>query len=473
MGVDYKRPEYIEYNEMWTKCRDVLEGGTESIKGKGTTYLPQLPGQNDVEYLAYKTRAQFVNYSSRTLQASIGQLFRKNVLYNEFDYPEWMEDIDLSGTPIDYFNRMIASEVFTTNRIGVLVDYSEIAKRPYLTAFKAETIINWRLDNIDGKLQPSLIVLAGEVQEPDPKDKFKTTTKKVWKELSLENGIYTVQDWEQVKGKNGKEEIVPVNEPYRPMIQGKFFSFIPFYVITSDGLTTELLRPVLMDLININLGHYINSADYENACHFTGANTIVTRGWGNNPFPVGGCADFPIDGGAEVLQAGENSMLMQAMKQKEEQMTVIGSAVLANRGRYIQSAETSRLNTSGEYATLADISIALSNAMTDILKLFALWGGKTADKITVKFNSDFEIEPLNSQDLTSWMGAVQSGFMSWDTFYYNMNQREAYPAGWTLEQEQEAIKKGEEERVKKLDNQVMNDYDSNINKKLEDEDATI
>ena len=464
MGVDYKRPDYIEYNEMWTKCRDVLEGGTESIKGKGATYLPQLPGQNDAEYLAYKTRAQFVNYSSRTLQASIGQLFRKNVLYNEFDYPEWNEDVDLCGTPIDYFNRMIATEVFTTNRIGVLVDYSEIAKRPYLTAFKAETIINWRLENIDGILQPSLIVLAGEVQEADPKDKFKTITKKVWKELSLENGVYTVQDWEQIKVKTGKEEIVPVNEPYRPMIQGELFSFIPFYVITSDGLTTDLLRPILMDLININLGHYINSADYENACHFTGANTIVTRGWGNSPFPVGGCADFPIDGGAEVLQAGENSMLMQAMKQKEEQMTVIGSAVLANRGRYIQSAETSRLNTSGEYATLADISIALSNAMTDILKLFAFWGGKTADNITVKFNSDFEIEPLNSQDLVSWMGAVQSGFMSWETFYYNMNQREAYPAGWTIEEERAAIAKDEQEKVIKLDNQVSNDYQNNMNK---------
>ena len=398
------------------------------------------------------------------MQASIGQLFRKNVLYNYFDYPEWTEDIDLAGTSLDYYNRMIATEVFTTNRIGVLVDYSEIAKRPYLTAFKAETIINWRLENIDGILQPSLIVLAGEVQEADPKDKFKTITKKVWKELSLENGVYTVQDWEQIKVKTGKEEIVPVNEPYRPMIQGELFSFIPFYVITSDGLTTDLLRPILMDLININLGHYINSADYENACHFTGANTIVTRGWGNSPFPVGGCADFPIDGGAEVLQAGENSMLMQAMKQKEEQMTVIGSAVLANRGRYIQSAETSRLNTSGEYATLADISIALSNAMTDILKLFALWGGKTAGKITVKFNSDFEIEPLNSQDLTSWMGAVQSGFMSWDTFYYNMNQREAYPAGWTIEEEREAIAKDEKEKIIKLDNQVSNDYQNNMNK---------
>ena len=465
MAVDYKRPDYINQTDLWTKCRDVLEGGTEEIKAKGTIYLPQLPGQNDSEYSAYKKRAQFVNFSNRTLQASIGQLFRKNVLYNDFDYPEWSEDIDLAGTTLDYYNRMIATEVFTTNRIGVLVDYSERAKRPYLTAYKAETIINWRLDNIGGKLQPSLIVLEGNIQVPDPKDKFKTVTKTIWKELYLDgSGTYTVRDWEQIKDEHGKNAIVPVNEPSQPVINGQKFGYIPFYFITSDGLSVDLLRPVLMDLININLGHYINSADYENACHFTGANTIVTRGWGSNPFPVGGCADFPIDGGAEVLQAGENSMLMQAMKQKEEQMTVIGSAVLANRGRYIQSAETARLNTAGEYATLADISIALSQAMTEILRLFALWGGKNADKITVKFNSDFEIEPLNSQDLVSWMGAVQSGFMSWETFYYNMNQRETYPAGWTIEEEREAIAKDEKEKIIKLDNQVANDYNNNINK---------
>ena len=49
------------------------------------------------------------------------------------------------------------------------------------------------------------------------------------------------------------------------------------------------------------------------------------------------------------------------------------------------------------------------------------------------------------------MGAVQSGFMSWETFYYNMNQREAYPAGWTIEEERAAIAKDEQEKIIKLD----------------------
>ena len=66
------------------------------------------------------------------------------------------------------------------------------------------------------------------------------------------------------------------------------------------------------------------------------------------------------------------------------------------------------------------------------------------------------------------MGAVQSGFMSWETFYYNMNQREAYPAGWTIEEEREAIAKDEKEKIIKLDNQVMNDYQNNMDEKKDD-----
>jgi len=450
--VDHIHNQYTYFSKMWEKCRDVLEGSAERIKEKSIKYLPKLPGQDDYNYDGYKHRAQFINFASRTLQASLGQLFRKDPLMTGFDYPELLEDIDLSGTDLDSLFREVADEVYKTNRVGILVDYSEENKRPYLSLYKTENIINWRTEYVNGKNQLSLVVLSGTIDAPDPDDEFETVNKKIYKALRLVDGFYYVTDYEEVE--QNKKKVIIEKETYQPMMNNDGIKYIPFYLITTDGLSTKLMRPPLLDLINVNLGHFTNSADYENALHYTGSRTIITRGWGDDPFPIGGCANFPIDGGAEFLSAQGDDALEKALVRKEEQMAVLGSNILSNRGKYVQSAESARVSSAGELAALSDVSRALSSSMTYVLRLMVEWLTGAVNDVSVEFNTDFEVDALNPQELIAWMGAVQSGMLSDKAFYYLMKQREAYPADWTFELEQSAIQEQMKNKLQTMNNNL-------------------
>ena len=182
--------------------------------------------------------------------------------------------------------------------------------------------------------------------------------------------------------------------------------------------------------------------------HWTGAKTVITRGWGNKPFPVGGAADFPVDGGAEFLQASSDSGLKDELRHKEEQMAAMGSQIISGKGRYVASAETSRISSEGEYATLADISKSLSDSASLIMSDFNAWAG-SSDMAVIEFNSDFDSQDIPQGRLVELMGAVQSGFMSMEIFFYNLKGYETYPQNWTLEDELKAI---DESMKKQIEN---------------------
>jgi hypothetical protein len=175
---------------------------------------------------------------------------------------------------------------------------------------------------------------------------------------------------------------------------------------------------------------------------------------------VGGAADFPIDGGAEFLTRSGDDALEKGMRHKEEQMAVMGSTILSGKGKYIQSAETARVSSSGEFATLANMSMALSASLTYVLKLVDYWYGGKGD-VSIQFNTDFETDRLDPQELIAYMGAVQSGRLSEKAYFYALKQREVYPDGWTFEEEQQAIQEDMKNRVIKQESEVVDMYEDN------------
>jgi hypothetical protein len=143
--VNTQHAQYNKWIDLWAKTRDCVEG-QDKIKSKGTTYLPDFfQGAVNTEgvskYDKYKQRSQYDNFTGRTLQIGLGQLFRKAPIVTEAD-EIYLNNIDLSGSNFDYFSRSLAEEIMQVNRVGVLVDYSVDSRRPFLTEYKAESIIN-------------------------------------------------------------------------------------------------------------------------------------------------------------------------------------------------------------------------------------------------------------------------------------------------------------------------------------------
>ncbi len=124
MPVNTRHLSYTQWERIWQKSRDA-DTGQEAIKLRSTIYLPNPPGMTEQSYNGYLHRAQFINFTARTVSTSLGQIFRKNPLTSEdFISEETENDIDLSGRSLVGFSRMIAKELLLINRVGVWLDYN-------------------------------------------------------------------------------------------------------------------------------------------------------------------------------------------------------------------------------------------------------------------------------------------------------------------------------------------------------------
>lgn len=446
MPINNHEDDFTEWLPIWEKIEDAISG-QDKIKDEGEKYLPKLGGQSDPEYQAYLKRAQYQNLSGRTMQIALGQLFRKPPIIQGIP-DEFIDNIDLAGSNLIYFSKKLAHEIIAYNRVGVLVDYSVEQSRPFIKKFEAESIINWRSQVIDGIKKLVLVVIEGERCVIDPLDPYSEKDEKVWKELYLEDGAYKVRDWEEYTDNTGTKQyrIIEGSENI-PLMNGQPLDFIPFYFFTANGISTHISASSMLDFVNINLGHYVNYADYENMLHWTGAKTIVTDGWGDKTFPIGGAVECK----ASFLEASSDSGLKEELRHKEELMAIMGSQLLSGKGRYVASAQTSQISSEGEYATLADTAMSLSYCMKTALKLMAAWAGENPDDVNIEYNTDYQVADMPQGKLTELMGAYQAGKISWETFFYQLKGYEFYPNHWTIEDEQAAIDKGMAKQIEARD----------------------
>ena len=459
MPVDTTHPLYNKWLPIWTKTRDAI-AGEDQVKSKTTIYLPKLgKDQDQHQYNAYLKRALFHPFTGKTLEVSIGQLFRKPPTGTEA-LGDLEGNIDLSGENFSAFSRHVASEILSVNRVGILVSYSEKQTRAYSVVYEAEQIINWETGMINGVKKTTMIMLYGTRQEKDPLDPYVIKSIGVWKELYLdENGIYQTRDWE--KGKvDGKEGFVQVADS-TPIKNDKTMTEIPFYVLTSAGITTDIEKSPLLGMANVNFGHYRNSASNENMLHWTGVPTVIARGWPKGEtFPLGGVAGFnSVDGGADYLQAQSDTGLDRAMTKKEAIMAMLGTQLLSGKGRYVQSAQTAEITSQGEFATLSDVAGSMSSGMSTAMSFMMDWQNDGKAEIPIEYNTDYQAVDIPSGRILELGGAKNSGDISPETYFYNLKKYEMYPVGLTYEQDQADIEKAGLAAIAKMDAKAKDEVD--------------
>ena len=76
------------------------------------------------------------------------------------------EDVDLLGTSFEGYAKSVVEETIVMGRCGTLVDFDgEGEQRAYLAFYKAEDILNWRQERVNGRLVLTLLVLQEFVSE--------------------------------------------------------------------------------------------------------------------------------------------------------------------------------------------------------------------------------------------------------------------------------------------------------------------
>lgn len=432
--VDYRLPEYEAALPLWTRVRDCCEG-QERIKSKGSAYLPEIMPSDRTQVnkdrnTAYLQRALFVGFTRRTQKGLVGQVFAKDPV---LELPAELEDlrvsIDGSAVTWDQQAKQALSDTVGPGRAGLYVDYPKVEQpavtvaqqtilglRPTIQYYFAEQIINWRVEMIGGKRKTTLVVLEEEYTAED--DGFKRETGKQWRVLRLVGGVYEVSVYRM--GDGGFQHID--GSPWVPTdAAGKSFDEIPFHFIGADNNDPGIDDAPLLDLANLNIAHYRNSADFEEMVFLMGQPTPwfsgLTQKWVEDVWKdgvaLGSRSPIPLpqNAAAGLLQISESQIALEAMRHKERQAVALGARLVEEKA-VAQTATQFVGEESTELSILQTCALNVSQAYTKALEWAARYAGATVVKDThvYQLNTDFEIASMGTearkQLLAEWQGGA-------------------------------------------------------------------
>jgi hypothetical protein len=506
MPVNSTHPLYDQFAEAWQRVRDVL-AGEDAVKAGGVRYVPRLDTQTNDEYGDYLARGFFYNATSRTVAGYLGMIFRREPVVNRpgqssderrvgaesggasslpsaardgapalpgivdvFD--AFIEDVDLFGTTFDSYARRLAAEILAVGRGGSLVDWNDGGEnRAFLNFYRAEDILNWRVARINGRVQPTMVVLREWTPEMG-KDEFQEELKEEILVLRLEHSAepdadgaaslprrsYVVERWrQQKKADNDRETEWVLMSRTTAMRHGKPLSSIPFVFHGPTHSRADVERSPIEDIVVANLDHFRLNVEFKHGLHFTALPTAWVSGFDkSSELKVGSRAAWVTEttgatAGFLEFKGDGLQTFERAMDRVERLLAVLGSRLLESQKRVSESAEALAIRQGGEASILGDLANSLSASLTDVMRWVYWWHTVIPDPsdvdeetMCVKLNTDFETAHLNGHDLAALVSAWQAGAISRDTLLHNLRQGEILPPGRSDQQETELISTEEE-----------------------------
>lgn len=442
----------MDYKEDYIDLRDFFSG-ERVVKEKGTRYTPQLDGHKSGQYEQYVNFGILYNSLSRTRQGLKGAILRKPI---DIQFPEsrkeMLEYIMRDGASFNDLARDVCDAVLGYGRIGVMVDLDQDEKI-YASMYDALCVLK---ASKDGNKQEILLKEMIEVPKVDAPDETEFIEQR--RKLELVNGVFVVTVYQKTELSDGEFVPIPstqkVPNPRMPKYKGKLLDFIPFTFFGSSSNTPEPSRPPLLDLLNILKGHWRLTVAYQYGLHFAALPTPCFAGFDfeeGKKIALGpGAVHHSIDPSAKswFMQTGGQGLesIERGLDRLERQMAIVGARLLEEQRPGVEAAETVRLRSSGDSATLSDVAGNIENGLTDVLKNIGFWVGIPETECQVSVNKDFVSSRLAPQDITALLQAVQAGRISEDTFIWNLQQGEVLQAGRTIDEEKEAIAEDENKR---------------------------
>ena len=424
MSVDFQHSEYDMYLPEWQLVQDCCDG-QHAVKRAKSKYLHPMEGVTirDKRYIAYLSRAVFVNYTGKTREGLTGAIFRNSPEIKTPPETEYLiTNSDGAGESLVSLAKDVTGEVIAKGRHCLLVDYpqvstnltleqfNELAPKATINRYTCENFLNWRVEVINGQQVMTLAVLCETYDAED--DEFGYREEKQYRVLRLDNGVYTQQLYREGN---------PVEAPYAPrMADGSTFGFIPLFIIGSENNDTTVDTPPLGDIANVNIAHYRNSADLEENCFVHGQLTLgvsssmsYTQFQEANPegILVGSMAGHFLgeSGGFSSIQASENQLADRLMERKEEQMRKLGARMIATRGT--KTATQALIEEAGETSIMTTIAQNVSEGIEKCIEWCGLFMGTTQEAM-FELSTKFFDEVQDPQVLMAAMQLNEAGIFA-------------------------------------------------------------
>jgi len=454
MNVDFISDEYTEHEPIWQTIRDCVAGEkaikdrdkaySSSIKSNNLIpdghlfcspiYLPMpnptdTSSRNMARYAQYLQRASFVGYTGRTLNGMMGMVFRTEP---KIELPAEMQYLiaNADGTEVGLAQQSeeVARDVGSIGRAGLYTDYPKTngqvtradveraGMRATINFYSAECILDWDCKRFGAVTKLIYVKLKEEVCERNSDYDLEKKTQYRCLRLSDEQVYYV-----EVYDDSGEmiESFEPKTGSNRP------FNHIPFQFVGAANNRPSIDDAPLQEIADVNIKHYRNSADYEESSFIVGQPTLfmsgMNEGWMEKFYsdgvPFGSRAGLagPTGSSAQLLQAQANSMPMEGMKHKEEQMIALGARVVSSGGQ-AETAEAARIKHEADTSSLSvgvrNINSAYSKALNDVA-LFT-YQGNIPEDIVFELNTQLVDMTLTPEQAEGLVRVWQSGAIDKD-----------------------------------------------------------
>ena len=494
--------DYRHAAPLWRKVRDCIEG-EDKIKHERERYLPMLTSQRESadiyaleSYNNYLLRASFYGAASRTQSGLVGAVMRRPPTIEGVPDAQMEQLEDNAGPNYEGLQALVMqqlSDAVSVGRYGLLVERGDDPTLPpYLCMFKAEDIVFWHCTDYGGRKLPTTITLRQTYEVPKDGDLIGNETELKEQFLILRLGMVSdypyVQDveggdalasapsgelvyWQEYwreKGKqrsgvrSGELELHSIKVPTKN--GGRFWNEIPMDIVNAvGGVTVDVETAPMLGLCNVMLSHYRGSADLEWGRHMT----AIPQPW---------VSGFQLEEGTKLMvgcgyawaspEPGANAQYLEfsgaglghireGLKDKEQQMAVLGARMLEEQPATAEAMGTVRLRQAGERSVLSTIAENVSEATTRAMQRWMAWqfpaydDTALAQEISYSLTADFDASRMDPGELATLTQSLQAGTISWETYAFNLRRGAMLPPGVSDEDERERIQMGAPGRSRK------------------------
>lgn len=451
--VEFRRAEYVENIAIWERIDDAVKG-QDAVKAKRETYLPH-PNKpdGDKRYESYIRRAVYYNASGITLRSLVGAAYdKKPVSVLPDSMASIMKDVNAAGLTLDQHAKKSLREIIKKGRFGLYVDYPQLTKtvskkdvedldlRARIVGVEASQIINWQTKYTNGILKLALVVISEQVGKLG-ENGFSVSYENQYRVLKLIDGVHIVEVWR--KNETGK---YAVSDTYKPTKgDGETWSEIPFIFIGSQDNDSGIDEAPLLDLVNLNLSHYCNSADYEESCFMNGQAQLVVSGVDKKflvedkdkktqVLKLGAKSVVHLDkqGQAYFIQPASNGTIREAMRDKKDDMVSLG-ARLIKRSEAVKTATEAQSDNETAHNELMGCIFNINKAYTKAL----LWCAEfmnVSGQIEYTINTDFSGLRLDAPTLAALTNLVNTGMVPSSDVFRIMQEYEVVDSNKTIDE---------------------------------------
>jgi hypothetical protein len=437
-------PDYEEQRCAWMRIRDSYKG-QEHIKKLGVDYLPPTTGMAKLtaggayqwskdgllKYCNYKMRALFPGDMAEMVRTAIGILWNKDATIEVPKKLEYIkEEATSEGDTILQLMRDINVEQLLVGRCGLLADLPtrvrRQAARPYFTMYKAEKILNWDIGSrgLVPYRQLNHVVLDESENERQADLSYSYVEK--YLVLSIGNldpndtdGFYYYGRFRGVPDVGGNGAITggagsPLFTSAGMKKAAMNLPFLPFVFINSTHINPRMEAPPHIDLADLIVSLYQNSANLEQQIHEQSQETLVIPGGASDvdyAIGVGAVLTPPINGDAKFIGI-DGKGLPEAQKHYQNKRIQIerrSGQMIDTRSLQRESGESLKTRLAAQTATLSMIAKACGWGMTRGLKHMAVMVGADPNEVKVKPNVNFLNPELFAKTLVELMQAKSMG----------------------------------------------------------------